>query len=153
MKFTISSLPSLQRRQSLLYILIFTLVTITIWAGFSILRANQRVSNSTEVIPPELKRLARPLNPSIDTTVLTNLQAKKQFSSAELGDFPIYTIAINRETRNQELLTVEQAAAQEKQRLEERQAITRERAASPSATPNLTGVEILPNPVATSSAQ
>lgn len=80
-------LKTLHYKQQLLAILIFSLVCVGLWVIVSVARSQQ-----TTKIDPELQRLARPLNPNINESVLQQLEQKRQFTENELRTFPIYRI-------------------------------------------------------------
>ncbi len=84
-----AGIKKLQQKQALLRALIFSFVTIIIWIGFSIFRTQQ-----TTGISPELLKLAEPINPNIDITVLDRLEAKRSFTTAELTNFPINRLIV-----------------------------------------------------------
>jgi len=138
------SLSGLKRRQSLLYLLIFSLVTIIIWAAFNIFR-----SQKSEPIPNELLKLARELNPSIDTSVIDALSRKKLFSEAELNNFPIYTIVTD-SLRQEILVTIDQAKEIESEKQSQIVKLRAERLVAPTPEPTPeTGI----TPVSTSNSQ
>lgn len=76
---------ALQDHQKLLTIMIFSLVTVVIWVVASLIR-----SQRTDTIDRELTALSRPLNPSINTEVLTEIEQKRVYTEAELSTFPVY---------------------------------------------------------------
>lgn len=82
-----NQISSLHQRQTLLKIMIFTLVTAVIWVGLTLFRTQQRTEISQELI-----KLAEPLNPNINLSVITRIEEKKGYSDQELSDFPIYSI-------------------------------------------------------------
>jgi hypothetical protein len=86
-----TQLTSLQRNQTFLKILIFTLVTVIIWVGMTLFRT-QRSSE----ISPELIRLSEPLNPNINLTVVERVEQKRSFSPEELADFPVYSLFVSK---------------------------------------------------------
>ena len=65
MKFSNKTLQNLKRRQMLMYIMLFSLLTIVIWAVFSLLYSQKKVP-----IPPELLKLSQPLNPNQNIYIL-----------------------------------------------------------------------------------
>jgi len=83
-------LKSLQDNQRLLAILVFSLVTVVIWVGFSLLNSQTKSS-----ISPELRALAKPLNPTINTDVLDEIAAKREYTPDELTNFTIYSIKLS----------------------------------------------------------
>lgn len=90
MKTASKELKQLYKRQTMLQILIFTMVTIFIWLAFSIFRSQKKTA-----ITAEQNQLAAPLTPNINATVIDQLENKVHFSDQELNDFPIYKIQID----------------------------------------------------------
>lgn len=80
-------LKSLQDNQKLLSILLFSFVTIVIWITISLVTSQKRTA-----ISPESQALAKPLNPSINTDVLNQIEQKRSFQATELQEFPIYVV-------------------------------------------------------------
>lgn len=70
-----------------LVFLIFLLVAAVFWIIVSLFSSQNKLT-----ITPELKELAEPLQPYIETTVIDRLEAKKQYNDSSLGDFPIYRV-------------------------------------------------------------
>lgn len=97
-----SILTKLYRQQRLLQIGVFSLVTVMIWMGFGLLRSQRTTS-----ITKELRDLALPLTPDIDTQVLQEIQQKRAYSENELSDFPIYKIIISEENQESSVVTIE----------------------------------------------
>lgn len=88
-----NQLSSLQHRQTILKIMIFTLVTAVIWVGLTLFRTQQKTE-----ISPELQKLAIPLNPNLNLGALTRIEAKKEYTEQDLSDFPVYSLVIDRGT-------------------------------------------------------
>jgi len=86
---------ALQDHQKLLTVMIFSLLTVVVWVVVSLLS-----SQRTDTIDPELTALSKPLNPSINTEVLSQIEQKRAYTQAELADFPIYV----RKTTTQEVM-------------------------------------------------
>lgn len=82
-------LNQLRHKQYLMYLLVFSLVTIVIWVGVSLF-----ASQTTSQVDPELTQLSKPLNPTIDVSTLTKLQQKTTFDPNLFNDFPIYVTVI-----------------------------------------------------------
>ncbi len=93
-----SQLSQLQKKQTLLRIFIFTLVTIIVWVGVTLLRTQRETG-----IRPELNRKAEALNPNVSAETLDQIEQKRAFSDAELSDFPIYSI-VTLKTGEQQLV-------------------------------------------------
>lgn len=125
-------LKTLRYKQQLLAILIFSLVCVGLWVLASLARSQQ-----TTKIDPELQRLARPLNPNINETVLQQLEQKRRFTDSELSSFPIYKI-----------LDSEQAPISTPQTLEIGSALGTELQNTPEATTSAS----FTNPTSTQSA-
>jgi hypothetical protein len=89
---TKKQLVSLQRRQQMLYIGMFSLVTVMVWVAVNLFQ-----SQKTTQISPELKKKALPLTPSINQQVIQQIEEKRGFSEEELANFPIYKLILNRE--------------------------------------------------------
>jgi hypothetical protein len=83
-------LSALRLSQQVLIILIFSLVTIVVWIGLSLLN-----SQSKTAISAESQSLATPLNPSINIQVLEELESKRAYSDSELSSFPIYLLILD----------------------------------------------------------
>ncbi len=80
-------LKSLQKRKELLIILLFLFVIIIFWIGLSLFTSQQKLG-----ITSEQKKLAQPLTPNINISVLEKVEQKRVFSEFELQDFPIYAL-------------------------------------------------------------
>lgn len=91
----------LRRRQDLLYILMFSLVTIIIWVGVTLFRPD-----TSQRVDPRLQELALPLNPNLDTTTLDLVSESPYFAPEDLNDFPIFTILVEDQTR---IVTLQEA--------------------------------------------
>lgn len=81
----LSLLASLRRREGLLRILIFTLVTVLIWIGFEIYLSQQKT-----VVSEDFQPYTMPLNPNIDRAVLQEMQNLRSFTDEELQDFSLF---------------------------------------------------------------
>lgn len=91
-----SQLSQLQKKQTLLKIFIFTLVTVFVWVGLSLFRTQQQTG-----IKPELIDKSEALNPNINTEVIDQIEQKRAFSDLELADFPIYSIVTTKSGEQQ----------------------------------------------------
>lgn len=87
-----SQLKSLQNNQKLLGLLIFSLITVVIWIGISLI-----TSQTSTAISSEELALAAPMDPSINTTVLDQIALKRTYPSPDLANFPIF-IVLNEST-------------------------------------------------------
>ncbi len=57
-------------------------------------------------IEPELIKMAKPLNPTLDMTILAKIETKRYMSTAELSGFPIYVIDEDPVTKEEILKTI-----------------------------------------------
>jgi hypothetical protein len=89
---TKKQLISLQRRQQMMYIGMFSLVTVMVWVAVNLFQ-----SQKTTQISPELKKKAQPLTPSINQQIIQQIEEKRGFSEEELANFPIYKLILNRD--------------------------------------------------------
>lgn len=85
-KFTIQ-LNKLRQERRLLFIFIFFLAAIFVWVFSSIFSTRQ-----DKKISAELVKLAEPLVPSLDQTVLERVANKTIFAKEDLARFPIYAL-------------------------------------------------------------
>jgi len=80
-------LVSLRHNQQLLFFLLFSLVTVSVWVGISLITSQTKTSLS-----PELQALALPLNPSLNLEVLGQIEQKRTYDPSTLTSFPIYSL-------------------------------------------------------------
>jgi hypothetical protein len=133
------TLDTLKHKQWFLRLLVFSLVTAMIWVGVSLFRSQQKTA-----IPEELQKLAIPLNPNINTDVISRVEQKKSFTSEELRSFPVYRVI---RLKNGEERVVTEIPA------EETSSTAPSPAPSPSVDPSASVVPtITPTPSASSSA-
>jgi len=78
-------LLGLHHKQQVLGILVFSLVTVILWVGISLITSQTKTS-----ISPALIKLARPLSPTLNIEVIDTLEQKRVYDQAELTGFPIY---------------------------------------------------------------
>jgi hypothetical protein len=81
------SLNNLKQKQAFLKVLIFSLVTVMIWVGFSIFRSQNKTN-----VAQDLQTLALPLNPNISIDIVNKIKNKRSFSDEELSNFTIYKL-------------------------------------------------------------
>lgn len=96
------TLDQLKQRQRLLQILIFSLVTIAVWVGLSLFRTQRQTT-----ISPELRGLAEPLTPTINQSILSELEQKRVYTSSELQNFPIYKFIVDTQTGSEQVVTID----------------------------------------------
>ncbi len=95
-------LQQLRRNQQLLYVLLFSLVTVVIWVGVGLF-SSQRSSR----IDPYLLTIARPLNPNINEEIITEIEGKRHYSQAELSEFTIFKLLKTQDGKQQQLVNIE----------------------------------------------
>lgn len=140
-----SQLNQLQKKQTLLKIFIFTLVTVIIWVGLTLFRTQQETG-----IRPELIKKAEALNPNINVEVIEQLEQKQAYTAEELADFPIYSILTTKS--GEEQLVVFSASDRTKKVVQPGESITNpqvsqiESAGNPAAPNGATVTVERPNP-------
>lgn len=80
-------LKKLKQRKELLMIFMFLFVIVLFWIGLSIFSSQQKLG-----ITAEQKKLALPLSPNIEISVVEKLEKKKWYEDWELQDFPVYAV-------------------------------------------------------------
>lgn len=80
-----ADLIQLRHNQHFLAISILLLASVLIWVGFEMFKS-QKISKIT----PQQKKLAEPLSPVLDVSVVENLENKIYFSESDLNNFQIY---------------------------------------------------------------
>lgn len=79
------ALDGLKRREGLFRILIFSFITVLIWIGFSVYRANIKTKVSIDT-----QKHTEPLNPNINSLVFDELATRIKYSDEELESFTVY---------------------------------------------------------------
>lgn len=102
MNKALQELQLLRHQQYLMYLLVFSLVTIVIWVGVSLF-----VSQKKQQVDTELTELAIPLNPTINTAAIEALEQKVSYDPALTSEFPIY-IKVVQETGQASTITTVQ---------------------------------------------
>jgi len=95
-------IAGLKIRQQVLYILIFTLVTIIVWVFFSLF-----LSQKKEASDPQLLQLAKALNPNLDTQIIGELERKRQYVPADLANFVIYKLVLAEDRRSEQKTAID----------------------------------------------
>lgn len=96
------NLNQLHQRQRILQTLLFSLITIVVWVAFELFRSQQRTT-----ISEDLKKAAQSLNPSLDETVISQLEQKNYYSTADLANFPIYKLVVGSDGRSETMVTID----------------------------------------------
>lgn len=78
-------LAKLQRDKKLLWLGVLFFVVVVLWILTSIF-----TTSKTSSISPELKELAKPFVPRLESKVFDEIALKRVFSQEELSVFPIY---------------------------------------------------------------
>jgi hypothetical protein len=95
-------LSGLRFKQQALYLMIFSFVTVTIWIGGSLFSSQKRTG-----ISPDLLDLAKPLNPTINTGLLEEIEARKSYTDEELKYFQVYKVIKSKDGRIQQIVPIE----------------------------------------------
>lgn len=97
-----AKLLNLKRGQFLLYTALLFFVVVIFWVIISLFSSQ----NKSE-ISLELKKLAVPLNPNIDTQVLATIQNKRVYNPSSLSNFPIYMVVRSEDGKTQQVVPIE----------------------------------------------
>ncbi len=81
----LQAIDALRTREALLRVLIFTMVTVLFWIGFSIFFSQQKTK-----VKVDTQKHTLPLNPNIDAKTVDELATRKTYTEQELSGFPIY---------------------------------------------------------------
>lgn len=95
-------IKKLQTNRQFLAILILLFVALLFWVTVSLI-----TSQTSERISAELTQLSRPLTPVIDTTVLDDIEGKRNYSESELSGFTIYKVLTSRDGRTERVVPIE----------------------------------------------
>lgn len=91
----------LRRNQQILTILVLLLVSMAFWIIVRLF-SSQRTSK----ISPDINKLAEPLVPTLDTTVLDTLDSKVTYTTEELSDFPIMVIVTDPQNQDERIVPI-----------------------------------------------
>lgn len=80
----------LKRREGLFRVLMFTLVTVFCWIGFSIF-----LSQNKTKVEADVRKFTIPLNPNIDRLTLSEISQRRVYADDELEQFPIYKFILD----------------------------------------------------------
>lgn len=94
-------ITKLRRNQQILTILVLLLVSMAFWIIVSLF-SSQR---STK-ISPDINKLAEPLVPTLDTSVLDTIDSKVTYTTEELADFPIMVIVNDTQTQEERIVPI-----------------------------------------------
>ncbi|MFH2118517.1 MAG: hypothetical protein ABII10_02175 [Candidatus Paceibacterota bacterium] len=103
-------LKKLQQRKDLLIIFLMFFVIAVFWIVVDVLSSQQKTG-----ITAEQRELAKPLSPSLDSQVISELEQKITYSENELGDFPVFIISPDQPTTNQTTGPVTETTSQDQQ--------------------------------------
>jgi hypothetical protein len=106
-------LGNLRRNQYVLYIVIFSLVTIVIWITGSLISSQKKTG-----IEPHLLELAKPLNPNLDQFVISRLESKRSINEDNLRSFQVFKVDIASQNALRSQLSAAETAIQDEADLE-----------------------------------
>ena len=92
----------LKKNRQFLVVAIFLFIGVFFWIAVTLFN-----SQTQDKISPELLTLAKPLNPNLQIEVLNSIEAKRQYSAAELSSFVIYKILTDRSGKGQRIVPIE----------------------------------------------
>lgn len=95
-------LKKIQQSKQLLTIFILLFVALLFWIIISLV-----TSQTTEKISPELQKLAKPLTPTVDTSILEKISGKIKYSDDELSTFTIFKILTSRDGKTEKVVPLE----------------------------------------------
>lgn len=95
-------LTKLKIRQQVLYILIFSFVTVVVWVGVSLFSSQKKTG-----IAPDLLLLSKSLNPTINTEFVSEIERKRSFGEEELFNFPVYVFTRSADGRSQVRVSID----------------------------------------------
>lgn len=124
MKSAKKGFSSLKIKRQALYILIFSFVTVVVWISGSLFRSQRRTG-----IAPDLLELAKPLSPTINVSLIDEIEDKNNFSVQDLSNFQIYKLIQSKDGRIQQVVPIDYEADEISQ--EEVNLLVREEVFSP----------------------
>jgi hypothetical protein len=142
----LQALAALRQREGLFRVLIFSLVTVFFWIGFSIFLSQTKTKVSIDI-----QKHTEPLNPNINRTTLEELATRRVYTPEELQNFPLYERVTDENGVSQVILAGTKVVPVTIETLVEEETVTASASAvtaTPSATPTITT-----SPIATGSAQ
>ncbi len=86
-------LEKIKTKRKLFFALIFALAAAFVWIFVSIFSTQGAAG-----VSPEMKKMAEPLNPTLNTDVLDRLESRRYFTQQDLQRFPVYAIIENEDT-------------------------------------------------------
>ena len=95
-------ISKLKKNRQFLAVAIFLFIGVFFWIAVTLFN-----SQTQDKISPELLTLAKPLNPNLQIEVLNSIEAKRQYSAAELSSFVIYKILTDRSGKGQRIVPIE----------------------------------------------
>ncbi len=97
-------LKQLKHKNQLLTILVLLLVCVFSW-GIASIFSSQRQSK----LPSDLTKLAKPLNPNLDTQILNTLETKRSFTAEELSQIEIFIIVVDPATQTEQIIEINES--------------------------------------------
>lgn len=94
-------LNKLRRSQQILTILVLLFVVMSFWIVVSLFS-----SQKSSKISPEVQKLAKPLTPTLDDTILDTITAKRAFTPEELANFEIFVTITDTATQTERVVPI-----------------------------------------------
>lgn len=92
----------LRKNRQFLAILILLFVCVMFWTGFTLISSQHKTK-----IDAALTKLAVPLTPTLDDTVITAVEQKTWYEDDQLTNFPIYKIVTSRSDRLDRVVNID----------------------------------------------
>lgn len=98
----LSQLSQLKQKRYVVSVMTLLMIGAVVWVSTSLLGTYRRTK-----IPPETQAMAKPLTPSLDLTVLEDIEQRRTFTSEELATFPIYKLIIDPTTNRERIVPLD----------------------------------------------
>ncbi|PIR61563.1 MAG: hypothetical protein COY81_03335 [Candidatus Pacebacteria bacterium CG_4_10_14_0_8_um_filter_43_12] len=89
----------LKANQQILTILVLLFISMIFWIIVSLFS-----SQTSSKISPDIKKLAKPLTPTLSVEALDTLESKQAISDQDLASFPIFVIQTDSTTQTQRIV-------------------------------------------------
>lgn len=94
-------LANIKKQRHVFIGFIFLFVIVITWTAMSLFTSQNKIAISNE-----LKEIAKPLTPNIEEEVIDKLEGKKEYTSEELADFPIYKVVTSKDGKQVKLVEI-----------------------------------------------
>jgi hypothetical protein len=122
-------LTRLRHQKNLLWLGILFFVLVILWILVSIF-----TSSRTSTISPELRELAKPFIPRLESRIFDDIGAQRTYGQGELGFFSIYIVDKNSLEENPQLIDITMQISERSQLANQAEKIETEPATTEDAT-------------------